>query len=150
MNSVHYRSQSDEWQTPFLIWELLYLLDDCPFDPCPHSHADDGCAYKWPRKHLVYVNPPYSDLRRWLNKCVHEAAYGAEIIALVPSRTDTRAWHSAVPTADAVCFWRGRLRFVGAEASAPFPSALIYWGPGPGLFARVFEDYGLIWLPNMS
>ena len=48
-------------------------------------------------------------------------------VMLLPARTDTRWWESLI-TADALLFWRGRLRFVGAPAPAPFPSVIAYWG----------------------
>jgi site-specific DNA-methyltransferase (adenine-specific) len=94
---------------------------------------------------LVYVNPPYSQARAWLAKCATESAEGIEIIALVPARTDTRAWHESIwRYADAVCFWRGRLRFVGATASAPFPSAVVYYGHRAERFRAVFGQAGRV------
>lgn len=97
---------------------------------------------------LVFCNPPYgSGISAWIKRCAEVRRAGVEAIALVPARTDTSWWHAlcAPPVADAVCFWRGRLTFVGAPAPAPFPSALVYWGPNRFRFADVFADVGLIW-----
>ena len=55
---------------------------------------------------------------------------GATVVCLVPSRTDTAWWHDTVIAGGAeVRFVRGRLRFVGAEHPAPFPSAVVIFRP---------------------
>jgi hypothetical protein len=116
----------------------------------------DGLASPWSRMAsraggLIYCNPPYGrDIWRWLEKCV-EAGWEdeAEVIALVPARTDTSWWQrycSPPEPAYAVCFWAGRLTFKGAPAPAPFPSALVYWGPRRFRFAEAFASAGRIWL----
>lgn len=120
---------------PMLSWEAWSHESDMP--RCP---AVTG---------LVYVNPPYGrSIGAWTSRCLLEARDGAEVIALLPARTDTRWWRDCTPPheAQAVCFWRGRLRFVGAPASAPFPSALVYWGARKFRFADVFADTGAIWM----
>ncbi len=117
--------------------------------------ADWACAGKsralhWVRGaeggRIVYVNPPYGRaLPRWVEKCAREGHInGCEIVLLIPARTDTRAWQTHVRWADAVCFWRGRMTFVGAPAPAPFPSALVYWGARAERFAEVFAPHGIV------
>jgi site-specific DNA-methyltransferase (adenine-specific) len=73
--------------------------------------------------------------------------HGAEVVVLLPARTDTRYWHEQVAQADAICFWRGRMTFVGAPAAAPFPTALVYFGPRPWDFQRVFTSKGMVVCP---
>ena len=58
-------------------------------------------------------------------KAVHEAHLGATIVALLPARTDTNWWHWNVTQAREIRFLKGRLKFVGAENSAPFPSVVV-------------------------
>jgi hypothetical protein len=103
----------------------------------------------WARGHgLVYMNPPYGrELAAWMSKAEDESLYGTEIIALVPARPDTRWFQGAcqqkggqTPT---ILFWKGRLKFKGAPACAPFPSALFYWGPRHERFCEVFAGKGL-------
>lgn len=48
--------------------------------------------------------------------------------------------------ADAVCFWRGRLNFIGAPSGAPFPSALVYFGERVHRFIDAFHGVGAIWI----
>lgn len=153
----------DDWETPPEILDLVRGVSPVALDPCAARKQDTpscvaldrgGLEASWAscvgdRDGLVYVNPPYSQLRQWLMKCADEshAESTLEIVALIPARTDTRAWHGSVSTADAVCFWRGRITFVGAQHPAPFPSALIYWGPRRYAFADAFAARGLIWMP---
>jgi hypothetical protein len=155
-----------DWRTPAEIVELLHVLwDGKPdLDPCaspdpahaiarrnlsgPSGSAADGLAWPWTGR--VFVNPPFGDLATWTMKAVEEALRGAEIVFLLPARTDTRYWHADIASAAAVCFWRGRLRFVGAPAPCPFPTALAYWGPRPWDFQRVFAPRGMVVAPPFA
>lgn len=94
---------------------------------------------------LVYMNPPYSAAAEWSSKAAGEAARGVEIISLVAARPDSRWFYRLVwDSAQAVCFWKGRLRFVGATSSAPFPSAVVYHGVRPWAFEAAFHDAGKV------
>lgn len=61
-------------------------------------------------------------------------------------RCPGRAVLGASGGADAVCFWRGRLSFVGSPGPAPFASALVYWGENPHRFIDAFHGAGAIWI----
>lgn len=151
---AQFTSNSQEWNTPLEVLELVRAFDAIGLDPCSNAGSIVGAAVEWRmerdgdsllrdwRGHgLVYVNPPYSRfLRAWTAKC---AQSGAEVIACVPARTDARWWHQSAVTADAICYWRGRLRFLGAPSSAPFPSALLYFGPRVERFRDVFAAVGV-------
>jgi hypothetical protein len=149
-----------DWRTPAHVVEVVrealggrITLDPCASTSAPEAewigevnvHEDgNGLGVNWWGR--VYVNPPYSDNAAWIAKCASEAKrQGVEIIALIPARVDTKYWHEHAATAQAVCFWKGRLRFVGAESSAPFPVAFIYWGKNAERFASVFSKYGLVY-----
>lgn len=139
-----------DWRTPEPVLERVRQLGPIGLDPC--TDADNPCGagvyytrrgldLPWAGHGLVYVNPPYGRaVGHWLVKCAAEAREGVEIVALVPSRTDTSWWHAAYATCQSVAFWRGRLTFVGAPSPAPFPSCLIYWGPRSYYFACAFSD----------
>jgi hypothetical protein len=111
---------------------------------------EDGLAFDWdavgPR--LVYVNPPFglkgdTGALPWLRKAA--ATQVAEVVVLLPARTDTAAFHEHVfGRCDAICFWQGRLRFSGARDPAPFPSVFIYFGSSPEKFAAAFEPHGKV------
>ena len=112
-------------------------LDVCAF---PHNakclayftKEDDGLARDW-GKHTCWMNPPYGkDIKAWMTKALDASRRGATVVCLVPSRTDTAWWHDTVIAGGAeVRFVRGRLRFVGAEHPAPFPSAVVIFRPPP-------------------
>lgn len=148
-------SESQEWNTPEEVLRPVRAFDAIGLDPCSNERSIVGAAVEWRMERdgdsllrcwaglgLVFVNPPYSHhLRAWMAKC---GSSGAEVIALVPARTDARWWQEHAGMADAICFWRGRVRFLGGEASAPFPSALPYWGPRVDRFAEVFREVGIV------
>lgn len=154
------RAGKNDWRTPPEIVDLLHVtwkggpdLDPCASpDPAHHlarlniAPPKDGLALPW--RGRVYVNPPFDALAAWVAKCerAHEDD-GAEVVLLMPARTDTRYWQTHVARAAAICFWRGRLRFVGAAASCPFPTALVYWGAKPWCFHRTFRAHGHVVAP---
>lgn len=142
---------SDDWETPKCVLKRVAEVGPIGLDPCApvgrnpvganrtFDENSNGLNQSWfhecPPGEIVFVNPPYSNVRSWLRLCNIGLC---EVIALVPARTDTRAWHEIKPKV--VAFWRGRLQFKGATGSAPFPSALLYWGPRPCRFGAAFED----------
>ena len=91
------------------------------------------------------MNPPYGrGIGEWTRRCLDQYRENeCEVIALLPARTDTGWWQDCW-AADAICFIRGRLKFVGAESSAPFPSALVYWGDRHNRFTRAFAHLGKV------
>lgn len=170
MNPALNSSIKMDWQTPESFLELVRQVGPIALDPCtvaenPTGAANwfspeegyDGLEACWrtaqfdrgtgiSRPGIVYVNPPYGrELPRWMSKCTIEAILGAEILALVPARPDTRWFQSAARSATAVLFWSGRIKFRGAKAHAPFPSAVFYWGAREKLFRDAFSERGL-WL----
>jgi hypothetical protein len=137
-------STSNEFFTPK--W-LLELLGPIAFDPCwsPDSNvaADvvndvrvfaDGLELDWAGAGLCFVNPPYSDCKRWVAKCAAEfAAHGRLIVALIPALPGESYWHDSVwGRAAWALLFRGRLRFDVAggvsKHGASFGSALVCWG----------------------
>ncbi len=149
------------FNTPADVLAHIRRFDAIGLDPCSNERSIVAAATEWRlerdgdslvrdwRGHgLTFVNPPYSRwLKKWMAKC---SMAGAEIISLTPARTDTKAWHSFASTAEAVCFWKGRMKFLGAVHLAPFPSALCYWpGDGPSRverFAEIFSSVGIVML----
>jgi phage N-6-adenine-methyltransferase len=87
----------------------------------------------------VWINPPYS--RGLQGKFIERAALAGanfqRVVMLLPARTDTRAFHDHIwdrkqhkphSWVREVRFLKGRVRFVGAPASAPFPSMIVVFG----------------------
>lgn len=139
---------SDEWYTPRWVFEALgeFDLDPCsplrrPFDTAARhlTIAEDGLSAPW--KGRIWLNPPYSEVERWIAKMPRHGAG----TALVFARVETGYWQDAIwPTASALLFPRGRLTFIkgvpdyrcpscGHEwcdegGTAAAPSAFIAWG----------------------
>ena len=106
---------------------------DLPYYRMPYWAARDGLAQEWEGR--VFVNPPHDNLFPWIKKCSQSVRIGSAtlVAALLPVRSDTRWWQAYVCTstvwhwANEVRFLPGRLKFVGASSSAPFPSAVVVW-----------------------
>ena len=90
------------------------------------TEKDDGAAQSWAGER-VWCNPPYGrEATPFIRKAASREADLA--VLLLPARTDTKVWHECIfGVADDIQFLKGRLRFQGAAASAPFPSALVVW-----------------------
>lgn len=155
MSEPYHRSKCSTWQTPAVVLDRVRQIGPIGLDPATsddnptgaaHHFTTDGLAQSWAGHGLVYVNPPYgrTETRQWTAKMAAEAAEGVEIVALLPARPSTIWWHTHVLTARLVAFWRGRLRFVGADSGAPFPSAIIYWGWRSGFAAAALADHAWV------
>jgi hypothetical protein len=155
---VHFSSQSIECYTPLeIVGRVLEVFGEIDLDPCSNSHEepniparshytqdDNGLSRQWHGR--VYMNPPYGrELSDWIGHLRDEYKAGrvTEAIALVPSRTDTE-WFRKVREYPR-CFIFGRLRFIGQENSAPFPSMLVYMGDNLESFVEAFSDIGDIY-----
>lgn len=135
MNRVLFSAATDEWATPADVYERLNTEFRFNFDPCPLGGAIDGTAplfSDW-RGKRAFVNPPYSNIRPFL-----ERAVDAELaVFLIPARTDTRWFHEIVlPMAHEIRFIRGRLKFGTAKSGAPFPSMVV-------IFKKSATDEGI-------
>lgn len=156
--AVHFSSETAEHYTPRKIIDaVIACMGGIDLDPCSNSkdapnvpaadhytREDDGLAQKWFGH--VYMNPPYGrEIDDWVAKLVseYESGHVTEAIALVPSRTDTQWWERLRNYH--VCLVSGRLKFIGNNDSAPFPSAVFYLGRDIESFVHAFEELGDIW-----
>jgi phage N-6-adenine-methyltransferase len=143
----------DDWQTPPEIFRPLnaefdfdldvaanaanHLCDDW-LGPGPGNDDDDGLIVPW-QPCVCWCNPPYSRglQGKFIEKASISARNGATVVMLLPARTDTKAFHEYIwdriehrPRKGVeVRFLKGRVRFVGAPASAPFPSMIVVFRP---------------------
>jgi hypothetical protein len=153
-------SKNHNWNTPRVILDPINEhFGVIELDPCSNPTSlvgatktfsgptidQDGLVTPWADIGLTYVNPPYGRaVGAWTKKVALEAAKGKEIILLVPARTDAKWFQELAKSQPTVLFWKGRLKFEGAPASAPFPSCVFYWGPRKYLFGRAFEGKGIM------
>lgn len=111
---------SDEWATPKYIYEQA--IKKGMFDPCPIGGHVEGLSLDWGVSN--YVNPPYSQLLKWIKKSISEHRAGKSVTLLIPARTDTKAFKLLYEYGADITFITGRLRFNDA-GPAPFPSMLV-------------------------
>lgn len=123
LNRVIFSSASNEWHTPADTYRDLDNEFHFSDDPCPLGGNVNGLMREW--QSPCFVNPPYSEIGRWMEKAMLEWNAGKTIVLLVPSRTDTRWWHKFAMKASEIRFIRGRLKFGGATTGAPFPSCVV-------------------------
>jgi hypothetical protein len=153
-----FSSASTDHRTPIkLVESITAHFGPIALDPCASlrkatvdaaiKYRSGGLERSW-GSGLVYVNPPYGrGVADWVLKARREARRGAEVLLLLPARTDTRAFRLAVSTLrqPLVCFIYGRLQFYGETAPAPFPSVLLYYGKRPRCFAALALEWGSLW-----
>lgn len=164
---VMFSSKNGKWETPGPFLQGLvetftggrgFDLDPCCQEwtakaPFFYTPVQDGLILPWFGD--VFENPPYgAGILAWLRKAFTETASGraAQVVALIPARTDTAYWHRYVMRAHAVWFVEGRITFIGHRRPtvksphrlclnpllcegcadpAPFPSAVVQWIAGP-------------------
>ncbi len=131
---IHFSSRSCEWPTPQPLFDALNRIHQFTLDPAAnhfnHKTAhyytikEDGLAQVWTGN--VFLNPPYSRLLYpWVEKAYETGRRGHLVVALLPARTDVRWFSDFVLRSAEICFVRGRIRFQGGTASAPFPSIIV-------------------------
>lgn len=136
---VHFSSRSDEWETPAPLFNALHAEFSFTLDAacrketakCSayYTKEDDALGLAW--SGVVWLNPPYSRglQSQFIRKARESARAGATVVCLIPARPDTALWQDVILPFAEVRFLRGRVRFVGASAGAPFPSAVAIFRP---------------------
>ncbi len=144
------RVDGDTWLTPRWILDRLGWFN---LDPCGSSvnpgwtgapdtilPPDDGLKEAWHGR--VFMNPPFSRTKDWLQKhSIHRNG-----ISLVPASVESTVWRKYVwPHANAILLLSGRTKFCNPDGSTttgrPLRSiALIAW---TGFDAQVLVKCGL-------
>ena len=129
-----FSSNSDIWATPQDFFNALKQEFNFTLDPCAlpinakcskfYTPEQNGLKQDWSNE-TVFCNPPYSNLKEWVEKASNEAKRGAKTVMLIPARTDTKWFHEHIYNKHEVRFIKGRLKFGDSKNSAPFPSMLV-------------------------
>lgn len=133
-------AKTNEWSTPHALFhgldqEFHFTLDvaaSVDNTKCKKyfTKETDGLRRSWGGQ-IVWCNPPYSELQAWIQKAHLERRKGTTTVMLIPSRTDTAAFHQYIYKKRGVQirFLRGRIFFEGARWNAPFPSMVVIFRP---------------------
>ena len=140
-------AQRNDWGTPPKVFDPLneefgFTLDAAASDEnalCDayYTKEDNGLIQDW-KGFSVWVNPPYDwkSLQAFTQKAMREVGNGVTTVMLMPSKTDQPwfhwLWERFVEGVWRVEFrWvKGRVKFVGAKDTAPFPVFVVVVGPG--------------------
>jgi hypothetical protein len=151
-------SKTDEHYTPARIKEVLSLFRPQGFDldPCSNSKAnpnipadchytieDNGLIKPWFGS--VFCNPPFSDMKNWVDKALHEFVtdHVEELILL--TKFDARVgWFPKLMYSDMFCVVEGYCRYGNAKNAATFSTVLWYFGDRQDEFIYHFEDLGWV------
>lgn len=136
MDNVMFSSQTDEWETPQILFQALDREFGFDLDVCAtpenakcrlyYTKNQDGLRMPW--SGTVWCNPPYGrKIGSWVKKALFASAAGSTVVMLLPARTDTKWFHYYIYQKKHVeiRFLRGRLHFGGAKNAAPFPSMVV-------------------------
>lgn len=97
------------------------------------TEAEDGLATRWSGR-FAFVNPPYSDLTRWIGRCCDawDRKEVEVIVGLFPARTETTTFRQRVFGSADVLLMPRRLSFYDENRAkmypAPFAVMMCIWG----------------------
>ena len=161
---VAHNSGNNEWYTPTeYVDAARYAMGGIDLDPASSEVAnrtvkadvyytaeDDGLSRAWGGR--VFLNPPYSGdlVGRFAAKTLEELEAGTveQAVVLVNNATETGWFQALAERADAICFPKGRIRYLdhtGQVKQSPLQGqAFLYFGPNAEHFAGVFSAYGVV------
>lgn len=128
-----------------------YSLIDEPFrmERRYFNESDDSLSQPWHRLNeynqtagapWAWLNPPFSRIEPWAEKCYLEAARGAHVALLVPSSTGAGWWVANVHDRAYVLHLWGRVTFEGHTSPYPKDLSLCLYTP-TGLKGVDFWDW---------
>lgn len=111
-------SDREDWETPQALFDKLDAKYHFTLDPCAtpenakckrfYTKEENGLTKSWAGE-IVFCNPPYSrKIGEWVKKAAEEEA---DVVMLIPARTDTSWFHNYIYNKAEITFLRGRLKF---------------------------------------
>lgn len=161
---VAHASGNNEWYTPQAFIEAARAaMGPITLDPASspianrivsaetfYTSEDDGLKKSW--RGNVWMNPPYAQpLISQFAEAVSDKYDAKEIkraCVLVNNASETTWFQRMLKSASAVCFVRGRVRFIDPEGNpsgAPLQGQMVlYMGDNPFRFASAFAELGQV------
>jgi hypothetical protein len=150
-------AKSDEHYTPkYFLDAVVECMGGIDLDPASNSNdnpnvpatnhltiEDDSLKHDWAGR--VFLNPPFSDVTKFLKKLLGEIESGRVTEAIILTKCDIRTnWYKQLcQNAQVLCFANGYHRFGDADNSATFGVLLSYFGQQPETFCKIFAKFGL-------
>lgn len=160
---VKNNSVNNEWYTPkYIVDAAREVLGDIDLDPASSPTAnkivqakyiytaeDSGLNHRWYKN--IWMNPPYQRglVNKFLSRLVEDYKAGrvCQACVLVNNATETIWWQHLSSVASAVCFLRGRVKFLdehGNKANSPLQGqCVVYIGENKDSFHSVFSSLGV-------
>lgn len=138
MNPILFSKDKNDWETPDDLFQTLNEVFDFSLD-CAASPHNTKCLYartsasskEWTAEGetALWLNPPYSPSKLCKELCsdtiLKAKTENIPAVLLIPARTDTVLWQKTIfKECKYVFFFSGRIKFVGGQHTATFPSAL--------------------------
>jgi ParB family chromosome partitioning protein len=161
---VSQNSGNNEWYTPPQYIEAARrLMGDIDTDPASsetankiikaktfYTEEDDGLAHDWNGR--VWLNPPYAQplITEFCEKFSIDYRQGfiTEACVLVNNATETKWFNFLMDEAAAICFIRGRVKFLdmdGNPTGTPLQGqAVLYFGKNTEGFTSCFSQFGRV------
>ncbi len=156
----------NEWYTPaeYLVMARA-ALGEIDLDPASSdaandvvkatdylTMANDGLKHEW--RGRIWLNPPYAQpaIADFIHKLCEEWLAGRvkAAIALTHNYTDTTWFQELAANANAICFTRGRVKFLFEGETVGQPTqgqAFSYFGDDVPNFANIFGPVGFVVCP---
>lgn len=134
ISSALYSSQTDLWETPQNLFDILndefhFDIDVCALPEnakCDRFYTPEQDGLSQPWKGNCWCNPPYGrEVEQWVRRAFLASVSGSTVVMLLPARTDTKWFHEYIYNKAEVRFLKGRLKFGNSKNSAPFPSMIV-------------------------
>lgn len=113
------------------------------------SQADSGLDHEWSGR--VWLNPPFSDWRLWVEKLLTEHASGrieAMCILSAMRTTSTQYFRPLLDMIDGLCIITGRKAFGGLGKQPDDGHCIMYIGNSVESFITQFQEIGVVLLPE--
>lgn len=137
----------DCWRTPYAVFTALDAEFNFTLDAAASAvntlcanfltESDDALSRDWKSDGAIFCNPPYSNIRPWVDKAAEQSRkQNRTVVMLLPADTSTAWFAEALHTADETRFiTEGRLSFISAQtgkkgdAGNSKGSVLFIWRP---------------------
>lgn len=162
---VSYNSGNNEWNTPAELMEMVHdVMGGVDCDPASNEAAnlivkatkyftakDDGLQRTWGKR--VFMNPPYAQpiIGEFAKAVVKKYTSGEieQACVLVNNATETEWGQALLGIASAVCFLKGRVKFLdgdGKPVGAPLQGQMmLYLGIDIDDFCHIFSSRGIVY-----